>query len=120
MNKFPLRIMSHNLWKNDDNRPAWSEKGLDCSAETRSKGFIQVYTELLPDLIGCQEVSSLMAEKIICGCSDLGVKYALLWGKDTPIIYRPDKLELIDSDFSLYPEALPEHDGCFNNSRCHC
>lgn len=116
MNKSNLRIMSHNLWKNDDNHPAWNEKGLDCSAATRSKGFVKVYTELQPDIIGCQEMSTLMAEQIICDGLGVGIKYALLWGKDTPILYRPDKFEIIDSDFALFPEELPEHDGCFNNN----
>jgi len=116
MNKSNLRIMSHNLWKNDNNHTAWAEKGLDCSALSRSKGLVNIYTDLQPDIIGCQEMSALMAEKIIFGCIQSGIKYALLWGKDTPILYRADKFELIDSDFALYPEELPEHDGCFNNS----
>ena len=115
MKSCSLRIMSHNLWKNDANKPAWEEKGLDCSADARVKGFIKVYEELSPDIIGCQEMSSLMAEKLMCGVLENGQKYALLWGKDTPIIYRTDKFEIIDSHFALYPEELPGYEGCFNN-----
>ena len=115
MNNCELRIMSRNLWKNDVNRSEWEEKGLDCSAAARVKGFVRVYEELYPDIIGCQEMSSLMAEMLLLGCAEKGKKYALLWGKDTPILYRPEKLELVDSDFSLYPENIPQHEGCFNN-----
>ena len=52
MEKVKLRMMSHNLWKNDVNRPEWEAKGEDCSAEVRSKGFIKVYKELTPHIIG--------------------------------------------------------------------
>lgn len=115
MNKCKIRLMSHNLWKNDNNRPEWESKGLDCSAEARYKGFVRVYKDLLPDIIGCQEMSALMAEKLINGCSKEGLKYALLWGKDTPIFYRPEKFELVDSDYLIYPEEVPGYKGCFNN-----
>lgn len=46
-----IRMMSHNLWKCDNNKPAWEEKGYDCSAETRSKGFVKLYGEVAPDVI---------------------------------------------------------------------
>ena len=115
MHKCKIRLMTHNLWKNDTNRPEWEAKNQDCSAQVRAKGFFKVYEELMPDIIGNQEMSPLMADELIRGTMNKGIKYALLWGKDTPILYRPDKFELIDSDFALYPETLPGHDGCFNN-----
>lgn len=117
MNKQSIRLMTHNLWKNDDNRSAWAEKGFDCSCAVRSRGFIRVYKELAPDIIGCQEMSAAMADEIICGCLGEGLKYAMLWGRDTPILYRPDKFALVDSDFSLYPDELPGYDGVFNNNK---
>ncbi|MBR5507099.1 MAG: endonuclease/exonuclease/phosphatase family protein [Clostridia bacterium] len=110
-----LRIMSHNVWKCDDNQLAWEEKGLDCSAPVRSKGMVRVYTETHPDIIGFQEMSYVMSEKIIGGLLNQGYRYALLWGKDTPILYRQDRLELLDSDFLLYPMEIPGYDGQFNN-----
>lgn len=110
-----LRIMSHNLWKCDHNRPEWEAKGNDCSAATRAKGMVRVYTETKPDIIGCQEMSSVMADEIIRGLADQGQRYALLWGRDTPILYRQDRLELLDSDFRLYPTEVPGWDGEFNN-----
>ena len=94
-----LRIISHNLWKCDHNLPAWEAMGRDCSAAIRAKGMVQVYEDTQPDIIGCQEMSAAMADEIIIGMAQAGHRYALLWGRDTPILYRPDRLELLDSDF---------------------
>lgn len=110
-----LRIMSHNVWKNDQNRPAWEAKGEDCSAVVRAKGMVRVYTETLPDILGCQEMSFAMADEIIRGLAEKGQRYALLWGRDTPIFYRQDRFELLDSDFLLYPVEFPGWEGEFNN-----
>ena len=112
-----LRLMTHNQWKNDGNASAWEAMGMDCSYVTRTAGFIRVYKETLPDIIGCQETSFLMADELIRGCAAEGLRYALLWGRDTPIIYRQDKFELLDSDFSLYPDEFPLHEGIYNNSK---
>ena len=111
-----LRIMSHNVWKCDCNLPAWEAKGEDCSAVTRATGMVRVYTETRPDIIGCQEMSSVMADEILRGLSDQGQRYALLWGRDTPILYRQERLELLDSDFMLDPEEFPGWEGKFNHS----
>ena len=111
-----LRIMSHNVWKCDDNLPAWEAKGEDCSAAQRAKGMVRVYSEQMPDIIGCQEMSFVMADEIILGMAQKGLRYALLWGRDTPILYRQDRLELLDSDFFLYPTEFPGLEGEFNNS----
>ncbi len=110
-----LRLMSHNQWKNDDNRPDWIAQGIDCSADFRMRGFARVFSETQPDIIGCQEVSGKMADYMIRYSAELGLSYALLWGRDTPIVYRPDKFELVDSVFSLYPDECPGFDGVFNN-----
>lgn len=112
-----LRLMSHNQWKIDDNRPEWEAQGLDCSAKHRVAGFAQVFAETQPDIIGCQEVSGKMADYMIRFSAEKGLNYALLWGRDTPIVYRPDKFELVDSAFSLYPDACPGFDGVFNNGQ---
>jgi len=111
-----LRLMSHNVWKCDGNLPAWKEKGEDCSSPARAKGMVRVYTETRPDVIGCQEMSALMADELLCGLAEKGQRYALLWGRDTPILYRQDRLELLDSDFRIYPTELPGWKGEFNNS----
>lgn len=110
-----MRLMSHNQWKCDDNFPDWEKMGMDCSAETRIRGFVQVYREIQPDIVGCQEVSAVMADKLIRYLAEDGQRYALLWGRDTPILYRQDKFELLDSDFFLYPTEVPGYAGSFNN-----
>ena len=112
-----LRLMTHNQWKCDKNQPAWEEKGFDCSPSVRVRGFIRVYQDTMPDIIGCQETSFIMADKMIRYAAEGGLRYALLWGRDTPIAYRPDKFELVDSDFSLFPDEFPGHEGIFNNSQ---
>ena len=110
-----LRIMTHNVWKRDENQPAWEAKGDDCSAPVRAKGMVQVYMDTKPDVIGCQEMSPLMADEILRGLAAQGEHYALLWGRDTPIMYRPDRFELLDSDFLVYPKEVPGFEGKFNN-----
>jgi endonuclease/exonuclease/phosphatase family metal-dependent hydrolase len=107
--------MSHNVWKRDTNLPAWEEKGENCSAPVRAKGMVRVYTETRPDIIGFQEMSPTMADEIVRGLAGKGERYALLWGGDTPILYRQDRLELLNSDFSPYPEEVPGWEGAFNN-----
>lgn len=111
-----LRLMSNNLWKHDKNASAWEEKGLDCSAPARANGFLRVYCDTAPDVIGCQEASPLMIDSLSCKFSDEEQPYAFLQGYDTPIIYRNDKLEILDAESALYPEECPGYEGCFNNS----
>lgn len=110
-----LRIMSHNVWKCDRNLPQWEARGENCSAVTRAKGMVQVYIDTQPDIIGYQEMSAQMADEIIQGLAKQGQRYALLWGRDTPILYRQDRLELLDSDYLMYPTECPGWEGEFNN-----
>lgn len=35
-----IRLMSHNQWKCDSNRPEWELLGMDCSAKKRTRGFV--------------------------------------------------------------------------------
>lgn len=112
-----LRIMSNNLWYCDHNRPAWAERGLDCSAAVRAKGFAAVYRDLSPDVIGLQECSPLMADELMQRFAMLGLPYTFVWGHDTPLLYRSDVFELVDTAYMLYPEGFPGHEGSFNNNR---
>lgn len=112
-----LRLMSHNIWNCDNNFPAWQEKGQDCSAQVRMPGMVRVYRETNPDIIGLQEVSLLQADLLLRGLLDDGQRYAMLWGKYTPIIYRQDRLELVESDFLLYPEKMEGWEGAFNDAK---
>lgn len=112
-----LRIMSNNLWYCDANRPAWAAQGLDCSAAVRARGFAAVYARLEPDVLGLQECSPLMLDELTQHFARIGLPYAVLWGHDTPLLYRRDRFELVDSDYLLYPEEFPGHEGSFNNGR---
>ena len=110
-----IRIMSNNVWWCDSNTPAWETAGADCSALVRAAGFARVYRELMPDVIGLQECSARMCHAIMTELSAAELPYAMLWGRDTPIIYRSDRFSLIDSAFRIYPEEVPGYEGVFNN-----
>ena len=110
-----IRLMSHNVWNCDGNHPAWEEKGEDCSAAARVAGLVQVYLDTKPDIIGGQEVSALMADLLKENCHEAGLEYTLIWGRFTPILYRADKFELIDSHFTTYPEFIDGFAGSFND-----
>ena len=112
-----IRLMTHNVWNRDINAPKWEEKGDDCSAGGRVGGLLRVYREKMPDVIGGQEVTPLMMDLLKEGFKKETVDYTLIWGRYTPILYRADKLELIDSEFGTYPECIPEFEGSFNDSR---
>lgn len=112
-----LRIMSNNLWYCDHNLPAWAAKGLDCSAAVRSAGFSKVYSLLQPDVIGLQECSALMADELMQRFQELHMPYVLVWGHDTPLLYRKDVFDLVDMAYRMYPEEFPGHAGSFNNGR---
>ena len=112
-----LRLMTHNVWNRDSNTPEWAEKGEDCSAQARVGGLLRVYKELLPDVIGGQEVSSLMADLLKEGFQGEKLGYTLIWGRFTPILFRTDKLDLIDSEFGTYPESIRGFEGSFNDVR---
>ena len=110
-----IRIMSNNQWWADNNKPAWRDAGLDCSAKVRAPGFVRMIGETEPDIIGLQECSMLMADLEMRGLSGAGMNYSLLWGRDTPILYRTDKFELVDSAYLVYPTEVPGFEGEFNN-----
>ena len=112
-----LRLMSTNQWACDKNTPAWEANGEDCSYSARMPGFLKYYKETCPDVLGLQEVTAKMADKLMRLFGEEGLPFALLWGKDTPIIYRTDRFELVDSAFLIYPEELPGQEGCFNNGK---
>lgn len=110
-----IRLMTHNVWNCDKNLVAWEAKGEDCSAEARVEGLLRVYRETIPDVIGGQEVSALMADLLKEGFQKEQVKYTLIWGRYTPILYRSDKLELLDAEFCTYPEKITGFEGSFND-----
>ena len=112
-----LRLMSQNQWNRTDNHPYWEEKGLDCSSEVRMKGHTKVFKEIMPDIIGGQEVNKDMQLDLRFYCLEEGLPYTLIWGNMTPIIYRADKLELLDTEYILYPEEVEGFEGSFCDAK---
>ncbi len=112
-----IRLMTHNVWNKDFNSPEWEEKGEDCSAPARAWGHLRIYRETAPDIIGGQEFSALMADLIKQGFENENQSYALIWGRFTPILYRADKFELLDSAFGTYPENMDGFKGSFNDAK---
>lgn len=110
-----MRLMTHNVWNCDNNWPKWAEKGEDCSAGVRVGALLRVYRETLPDIIGGQEVSALMLDLLKEGFQTENVKYTAIWGRFTPILYRADKFDLIDSEFGTYSERIEGLEGEFND-----
>lgn len=112
-----LKIMSNNVWWCDKNHQEWQNRGEDCSARARTPGFVRVYNEIQPDIIGLQECSPVMRDIFMDMFCQNDTPYAMLYGRDTPILYRKDKFELVDSDFLIYPEYIDGLDGSFNNAK---
>lgn len=112
-----IRLMTHNVWSCDNNFPSWAAKGEDCSARARVGGHLRVYRETKPDVIGAQEVTDLMADLVMDELGKNEMNYTLISGGYTPIIYRADKLELVSSDFVIYPESIHGFSGSFNNEQ---
>ena len=91
-----LRLMSQNQWNYVDNNATWEALGLDCSARVRMPQHVEILQTLLPDILGGQEVNAVMQQLLVAGCVEKGLPYTLIWGSMTPILYRSDKLELLD------------------------
>ena len=117
-----IRLMTHNVWNNDENHATWAAKGQDCSAEARSAGILRTHVETLPDVIGCQELTKRMAELLLAGLNREIGGFAMIEGAFTSIFYRVDKFSLIESDFYRYPERMEGYDGIFNDagSKSYC
>ena len=108
-----MLLLSNNVWKCDDNRPWWAERGFDCSAAARAPGLLRAYREVGADVIALQEVSRAMEALFLSALGPLG--YELVTGGDTPLFYRADKLKMLESGFLRFPEEVPGLEGSFNN-----
>jgi len=112
-----IRLMTQNQWNVVDNLDYWKEKGLDCSAEVRMKGHVQIFKELMPDIVGGQEVNIHMQYFLKYYCMEESLPYTIIWGNMTPIIYRADKFELLDTEYILYPEHVEGYEGAFCDAK---
>ena len=111
-----LRLASQNQWNYLENNSTWEAMGLDCSAKVRMRGHGKVLQTLMPDILGGQEVNGEMQRLLMQYCVENGLPYTMIWGSMTPILYRSDKLELLDSEFLPYPEHMEGWEGIFNDS----
>lgn len=112
-----MRLMSQNLWAYQNNNEYWEALGLDCSAEVRMTANVQILKDVLPDIIGGQEICRDMQRYLMLACNEQGLPYAYIWGNDTPILYRAERFELLDTEFFLYPEYLDGIEGSVNNNK---
>lgn len=110
-----IRFMSHNQWNNTNNRETWEKLGLDCSSKVRSKGHATIFEELMPDIVGAQEVNKEMQADFMLSLLEKNINYTMIWGNLTPIFYRMDKFELLDNKFMLYPIKTEGYDGICND-----
>ena len=111
-----LRLMGQNQWNHTGNAPAWEEKGLDCSSAVRMKGHLKIFKELMPDILGGQEVNKDMQLDLMLLIQEEKLPYTLIWGNMTPIFYRADKFELLDAEYLLYPKKFEDYEGTFNDA----
>lgn len=115
-------IMSNNLWNCDRNKDAWAAKGEDCSADARVDGLVRAYTSVMPDILGFEEMSRHMEMLIMQRMrripADNGetAKYEIVTGGFTPILFRHDRLLLLESGHMLYPREFPPYEGSFNDA----
>jgi len=112
-----LRLVTQNQWSTGDNTPEWEKLGKDCSAKARMPGHLQVIKDIMPDILGGQEVDRRMQSYLMNLITDERLPYTLIWGLFVPIIYRRDKLELLDQEYLMYPLDMEGYDGPFNNAR---
>jgi len=98
-----LRIMTNNVWNNDNNNTTWSALGENCSAEVRSKGFVTCYMAFEPDVINFQEMTTKMLGLILDEFTANGYSYAATeTTKHVNIIYNTKTLKLLDHGKVVY------------------
>ena len=115
-------LMSNNQWYCENNTEAWIAMNDDCSPAGRVDGLVRSYLEEMPDVLGLQEVSPTMAVLMMDRMRKVELPdgtvatYEYISAGDTPIVYRRDKLKLLESGFFRYTEEVPGYEGSFNNS----
>ncbi len=108
--------MSNNLWSCDNNTDAWGALGYDCSAPARAEGFLRVYSDTMPDVIGTQECTALMQSELLDNFQENGMTYEVIEGGRTPIFYNTSTLKLVEYAHEIYPDTYSGVEGNFNNS----
>ncbi|MBQ7591192.1 MAG: endonuclease/exonuclease/phosphatase family protein [Clostridia bacterium] len=115
-------IMTNNQWNRDANSEQWLARGEDCSADARMPGLIRAYTEVLPDVLGLQEVSAYQSVLMRRCFGSVALpdgstaEYGYISGGYTPLFYRSDRLKLVESGFFSYPSGYASFPGNFNDA----
>lgn len=94
-----LRVMSNNVL-GDDTFPA------------RAEILVRIYMKIFPDILGMQECNSVGHSKIITELSDYYASTCRTIGTTgrtcyTPILYRKDRFDLVESGSYLYDQRWP-------------
>ena len=111
-----MRLMTQNQWNYTDNNEMWESLGLNCSAAVRMHSHVQILRDLMPDIVGGQEVNIHMQQLLKFYCMEAELPYTIVWGNMTPLIYRADKFELLDTEYILYPLTVEGYEGKFNDA----
>ena len=107
--------MSTNVWRCAENKPWWIERGLDCSSAARAPGIAKAYLETRPDIIGTQECDVIFRNRLPLEIANLGLNYSFIEAGFTSVLYNNDTLELVEWEYVVYPENIPNYEGVFNN-----
>lgn len=110
-----LRILDDNIWEyNPETLPeAWEKAGIDCRDDHRAPQFAQLVRAYMPDVVLLQEYSHHMHDRFYPLIQRYG--YQIAWEPKenwncTPVFYRTDKLEMLESNFLLYtPDRWSNH-----------
>ena len=110
-----LRILDDNIWEyNAETIPeAWQKAGLDCRDDWRAPQFAQLVRAYMPDVVLLQEYNRHMHERFYPLIQQYGYQIAWEPGEawdNTPVFFRTDRLEMLESNFMLYtPERWSNH-----------
>ena len=110
-----IRILDDNIWEyNAETIPeAWQKAGIDCRDDHRAPQFAQLVRAYMPDIVLLQEYSHHMHDRFYPLIQRYGYQIAWESKEDwdcTPIFYRTDQLQLIESNFMLYtPDRWSNH-----------
>jgi len=108
-----IRVMTYNAWSDHPAHPAWASRRPACAA---------VFHEARADVISGQEFSIGMLRDLEVDLPEyrwvgVGRDDGAEAGEFTPVFYRPDRFELVDSGtFWLAPQDSPSALGW--NARC--
>lgn len=105
-----LRIMTNNVWNNQNNNPIWLSQGEDCSAYTRFENMAKIFAAYNPDVLCFQEMDPSYVNVMINYLNSADRAYKLVSFREagiagssyTPIIYNSNEVTLLDSGSHVF------------------